>query len=61
MIDGKLFFEDFEVGRQFPLGPRPVTAEEIAESLQIVHDPAPAMNGHANATVHKPLLATADA
>ncbi|MGO4437900.1 MaoC family dehydratase [Rhizobium sp. RAF56] len=40
MIDGKLFFEDFEVGRQFPLGPRPVTAEEIVE-FATEFDPQP--------------------
>ena len=29
MVDSKLFFEDFELGRSFALGPKHVTAEEI--------------------------------
>lgn len=40
MSDAKLYFEDFEIGRQFPLGPRPVTAEEIV-AFASEFDPQP--------------------
>ena len=36
----KLAFEDFEPGRRFPLGPKPVTAEEIVEFAR-EFDPQP--------------------
>lgn len=38
---------------------RAFTEDEIALAQRLVHDPAPEMNGHANATVHKPILAEA--
>ena len=38
---------------------RPFTPEETAESQRLLHDPNPAMNGHAKSTVHKPLAAAA--
>lgn len=34
---------------------RPFTPEEIEESQRMLHDPNPAMNGHAKSIVHKPL------
>lgn len=40
MSGGKLFFEDFEIGRRFPLGPKPVTAEEIV-AFATEFDPQP--------------------
>ena len=40
---------------------RAFTDDEIAQAQQLLHDPQPAMNGHADATVHKPILAEATA
>jgi catechol 2,3-dioxygenase-like lactoylglutathione lyase family enzyme len=40
---------------------RSFTDEEIARSHQLLADPNPEMNGHAKATVHKPLTVGADA
>ena len=40
---------------------RPFTDDELSTAVQTVHDPNPAMNGHANAVVHDPILADASA
>jgi catechol 2,3-dioxygenase-like lactoylglutathione lyase family enzyme len=34
---------------------RPFSADEIAQAGRDLHDPAPAMNGHGNVTLHKPI------
>jgi catechol 2,3-dioxygenase-like lactoylglutathione lyase family enzyme len=40
---------------------RPFTDAELADAVTLLHDPSPVMNGHANATVHQPILAEATA
>jgi catechol 2,3-dioxygenase-like lactoylglutathione lyase family enzyme len=40
---------------------RPFTDEELSTAEQTVRDPNPAMNGHAKAIVHDPILAEASA
>ncbi len=36
---------------------RAFTSDELADAQRLLHDPSPAMNGHATATVHKPIAA----
>ncbi|MEO7397649.1 MAG: VOC family protein [Ilumatobacteraceae bacterium] len=40
---------------------RAFTPDEVAESRRLLHDPNPAMNGHAKTTVHKPIEAPSPA